>query len=74
MAFVVKYLQDIPKNCSECPCSVHVTPNEVYCNAQQIHFEVTDTRPSVCGMVDLSPKEGEMNERKNRNSWNWKCW
>lgn len=57
MAFLVKYLQDIPNNCSECPCSVHVTPTEVYCNARQKHFAVTDTRPSECGMIECDVKE-----------------
>lgn len=57
MAFVVKYLQDIPKNCGECPCSIHITPKEVYCNARQKHFEVTDKRPNECGMVELDEEE-----------------
>lgn len=52
MPFVVKYVQDIPKNCSECPCSVHLAPNEVYCNARQKHFEVRETRPIECGMME----------------------
>lgn len=57
MAFVVKYLQDIPKNCGECPCSIHITPKEVYCNARQKHFEVTDKRPNECSMVELDEEE-----------------
>ena len=52
MAFIVKYIQDIPQNCSECPCSVHLAPSEVYCNARQKHFEVKDTRPDECGMME----------------------
>lgn len=44
MSFLVKYSQDIPKNCGECPCSIHITPKEVYCNARQKHFEVTDKK------------------------------
>lgn len=52
MPFLVEYLQDIPQNCSECPCSVHITPTEVYCNARQKHFEVTDHRPSECEIIE----------------------
>lgn len=52
MPFLVKYLQDIPQNCSECPCSVHITPTEVYCNARQKHFTVTKKRPAECGMIE----------------------
>ena len=51
MPFLVKYLQDIPQNCSECPCSIHITPKEVYCNALQKHFTVTDERPAECDMI-----------------------
>ena len=29
MSFLVEYIQNIPNNCSECPCSVHVTPKEI---------------------------------------------
>ena len=54
MAFLVKYLQDIPKNCSECPCSVHIKTNEVYCNARQKHFVVSETRPEECGMMECN--------------------
>lgn len=57
MAFVVKYIQDIPKNCSECPCSIHISPTEVYCNARQKHFKVKDIRPSECGMIELVKEE-----------------
>ena len=53
MAFVVKYIQDIPKNCSECPCSIHIAPTEVYCNARQKHFTVTKRRPVECGMMEM---------------------
>jgi hypothetical protein len=53
MPFLVKYLQDIPQNCSECPCSVHITPTEVYCNARQKHFTVTKKRPAECGMMEI---------------------
>lgn len=52
MAFLVKYEQDAPHNCSECPCSVHITPKEVYCNARQKHFKVTDVVPQECCMID----------------------
>ena len=52
MPFLVKYLQDVPKNCGECPCSIHITPKEVYCNARQKHFEVTDERPNECSMME----------------------
>ena len=51
MSFMVKYLQDMPNNCSECPCSIHITKDEVYCNALQKHFKVTDTRPDECCMI-----------------------
>lgn len=54
MAFVVKYLQDIPQNCSECPCSVHITKDEVYCNARQKHFVVSDKRPEECSMMECN--------------------
>ena len=52
MPFMVKYLQDIPKDCGECPCSIHITPKEVYCNARQKHFEITDERPSECEIME----------------------
>ena len=58
MSFLVKYLQDIPKNCGECPCSIHITPKEIYCNARQKHFVVTDERPNECGMVELNEQIG----------------
>lgn len=54
MAFVVKYLQDIPQNCSECPCSIHITKDEVYCHALQKHMTVSDKRPSECGMMECN--------------------
>ena len=54
MPFIVKYVQDIPKNCGECPCSVHITPKEVYCNARQKHLEVKDTIPTECGIMECS--------------------
>ena len=53
MAFLVKYLQNIPKDCGECPCSIHITPKEVYCNARQKHFVVTDERPIECRMMEI---------------------
>lgn len=62
MAFLVKYLQDIPKDCGECPCSIHITPKEVYCNARQKHFEVTDNRPSECGMIECNMIEYDIKE------------
>lgn len=57
MPFLVKYLQDIPQNCSECPCSVHITPTEVYCNARQKHFVVTNEKPIECNMIDCNEKK-----------------
>lgn len=54
MPFLVEYLQDIPKDCGECPCSIHITPKEVYCNARQKHFEVTDRRPDECKIIERS--------------------
>ena len=52
MPFIVKYVQDMPKNCGTCPCSVHITPKEVYCNARQKHLEVKDTIPAECGIME----------------------
>lgn len=52
MSFLVEYLQDIPKDCGECPCSIHITPKEVYCNARQKHFEVTNKRPDECKIIE----------------------
>lgn len=60
MAFLVKYLQDIPKDCGECPCSIHITPKEVYCNARQKHFVVSDNRPEECEMTDANEISKEM--------------
>lgn len=60
MPFLVKYLQDIPQNCSECPCSVHITPTEVYCNARQKHFTVTKKRPVECGMMEMCDEDINM--------------
>jgi len=57
MPFLVEYLQDIPKDCGECPCSIHITPKEVYCNARQKHFEVTDGRPEECKIIDCNEKK-----------------
>lgn len=62
MAFLVKYLQDIPKDCGECPCSIHITPKEVYCNARQKHFEVTNNRPCECGMIECNMTEYDMED------------
>ena len=67
MPFVVKYLQDIPQNCSECPCSIHITKDEVYCHALQKHFTVIDKRPSECGMMECN----EINEEKICKNCKW---
>ena len=64
MPFLVKYLQDIPQNCSECPCSIHITPKEIYCNARQKHFVVSDNRPEECEMTDAN----EIKENKVKDS------
>ena len=54
MPFLVRYEQDIPKDCSECPCSVHITTNEIYCHALQKHLEVLiGNRPKECDMIEL---------------------
>ena len=60
MPFVVKYVQDMPKNCGTCPCSVHITPKEVYCNARQKHLEVKDTIPAECGIMECDEILEEM--------------
>lgn len=60
MAFLVKYIQDIPQNCSECPCSIHITPKEIYCNARQKHFEITNKRPAECGMMEICEEDINM--------------
>ena len=59
MSFLVEYIQNIPNNCSECPCSVHVTPKEIYCNARQKHFEVTNNRPEECRMMEHNEEKYE---------------
>lgn len=56
MPFLVKYLQDIPQNCSECPCSIHITPKEVYCNALQKYMIVSNKRPSECEIIESKGK------------------
>lgn len=57
MPFLVRYEQDIPKDCSECPCSVHITTNEIYCHALQEHLEVLiGNRPEECDMIELDNK------------------
>ena len=58
MSFLVEYLQDIPKDCGECPCSIHITPKEIYCNARQKHFEVTDERPDECKIIEHNETMG----------------
>jgi len=74
MPFLVKYLQDIPKNCGECPCSIHITPKEVYCNARQKHFEVTDKRPNECGMMECdNPSAPDENEEEYKPESCDKC-
>ena len=62
MPFLVKYLQDIPQNCSECPCSIHITPKEIYCNARQKHFAVTNERPAECGMIACEETKVEVKD------------
>lgn len=62
MPFLVKYLQDIPQNCSECPCSIHITPKEIYCNARQKHFTVTNGRPAECDMIACEETKVEIKD------------
>ena len=60
MPFIVKYKQDIPQNCSDCPCSVHVTYNEVFCHPLKKYLEVTDKRPSECYMIECNEAIGNI--------------
>ena len=67
MPFLVKYIQDIPQNCSECPCSIHITPTEVYCNDLQKHFTVTESRPAGCDMIEYEGTKVEVKDIKVLN-------
>ena len=53
MPFTVTYLQDIPKDCSACPCSTHITTEEVYCHALNKHIMVEENKlPNECSIID----------------------
>ena len=54
MAFTVKYIQEVPKNCSDCPCSEHIETDFVFCNALKKYIVVQDERPKECTIKEKS--------------------
>lgn len=63
MAFTVQYTQDTPNNCWECPCSVSVTHDSVFCHALKRNIHVnSEMRPEFCTILEVKENLTEAEE------------
>lgn len=54
MAFVIRFDQETPKNCWQCPCSTADSKVSVFCHALHKHIEVLpDSVPIECGLEEV---------------------